>query len=179
MGANPKIMIFRLREIVYTLVLAFLAIVLIVCLILMFLGKAGGSRHSVPDQERAADTEFTTDGTDSAASPETTRSASDETAVTGSGTYVAGVYSSPITLGDASVDVQVTVSTDSILAIDLVNLSEAAEAAYPLVPSAFENIAEQILEKQKLDGITCSSESRYTSQLLLNAVSKALKLAQN
>ncbi|MCD7765781.1 MAG: hypothetical protein LUH53_04585, partial [Lachnospiraceae bacterium] len=96
----------------------------------------------------------------------------------GTSTYTAGIYTSSLTLGDSAVDVQVTVSSDSIRSIELVNLSEATEAAYPLVSSSFENIVSQILEKQKLDGITCSAENRYTSQLLLNAISKALKVAQ-
>ncbi|MCD8015092.1 MAG: hypothetical protein LUG99_18330 [Lachnospiraceae bacterium] len=179
MRSNPKIIVFKLREVVYTLVLAFLAIVLVVCLVLMFLGKAGGSNRQAQNSEATSETGSVTDGTEPATAAENSQTASAKMTTRDTAAYVAGVYTSPVTLGDASVDVQVTVSQDSILAIDLVNLSEATEAAYPLVPSAFENLAEQILEKQKLEGITCSSENRYTSQLLLNAISRAVKLAEN
>ncbi|MCD8023221.1 MAG: hypothetical protein LUF30_09720, partial [Lachnospiraceae bacterium] len=93
--------------------------------------------------------------------------------------YIAGIYSSSITLGDSAAEIQVTVDSDRIKAIELVNADEAIEVSYPLLSSALENLVTQILEKQKLDGITCSAQNRYTSQLLLNAISKALSLAQN
>ena len=60
----------------------------------------------------------------------------------------------------------------------MVNLSEATAAAYPLVRPSLEHITSQILAEQNLDHITCPQENRYTSQLLLSAVSEALRRAQ-
>ncbi|MCD8104737.1 MAG: hypothetical protein LUF35_06995 [Lachnospiraceae bacterium] len=164
MSSSPKIMVFRLREIIYTLILAFLVIFLVVCLILMFAGKTG----SRTDTEISAQTQGERESTD--------ESGTEDTDSLGAA-YIAGVYTSSITLGSASADVQVTVSSDRIKAIELVNLSETAAVSYPLVSSSLENLAEQILEKQKLEGITCAATSRYTSQLLLNAISSALAKA--
>lgn len=200
MGSSPKIVVFKLREIIYTLILLFLVIVLVICLVLMFSKKSGENGHSqhmqemsdtgtqqILTNESAAETQHNAESSGSqtgsrsdvteTASVEATQEAEQTTAA--GGAYVSGVYTSSITLGDSAVDVEVTVSSNRIKAIRLVNLSEATAAAYPLVSSSLDNITAQILEKQKLDGITCSSENRYTSQLLLNAVSNALALAKN
>ncbi|MCC8101906.1 MAG: hypothetical protein LIP11_06475 [Clostridiales bacterium] len=196
MNSGPKIMVFKLREIIYTLILAFFVITLLLCLILMFTKKSSGSTDESQNTEIAqnnsdkAQTQNTSNETQTQNSSnetqtqtgsdltETASAEANASSASDRGTYIAGVYTSSVTLGDSAVDVQVTVSSDQILAIELVNLSEATEAAYPLVPSALENLASQILEKQKLDGITCSSQTRYTSQLLLNAISKALSIAK-
>lgn len=163
MSSSPKIMVFRLREIVYTFVLILFVILLIFCLVLMFAGKSGSSTDS--------STQNVTEPSESDSSEANPVSAA-------ANTYASGIYTASLSLGDSVADVQISVESGRIKAIDLVNLSEATKAAWPLVSDSFENITSQILEKQKLDGITCSAESRYTSQLLLNAISKALKAAQ-
>ena len=48
---------------------------------------------------------------------------------------------------------------------------------YPLIAPSLNHIATQVLQKQSLDEITSPQENRYTSQMLLNAVSDALELA--
>ena len=75
-------------------------------------------------------------------------------------------------------DSEVTVDADRIKAIRLVNLSEAAAASYPLVTPSLDHIAEQILASQSLEGITCPQENKYTSQILLSAITEALEKAQ-
>lgn len=79
-----------MRELVYTGIFLFLAVVLIVLLVLMF------RTEKAPEKRTSISTER----------------------------YTAGVYSSPVTLGDTVVDVTVTVDPDRIKAIDLNNLSE-------------------------------------------------------
>ena len=147
MNSKPKIVVLRLREIVYTLMLLFLVAALVVCLVLMFSGK-------------------------------TEKNSGSNSRVTTEGTYRPGVYTSPVTLGDSAADVEVAVEKNQIRSIRLVHLSEATAAAFPLVSPSLDHIAEQILEKQTLEGITCPQENRYTSQLLLGAVKDALALAQ-
>jgi uncharacterized protein with FMN-binding domain len=149
-----------MREIIYTLLLLFLVLLLILCLVLMF------SRKTLQTQDTAQSTE-------TASETEQAQSLSSETAQ-----YTAGVYTTPVTLGDAAVDVEVTVDANHINSIRLVNLSESTAAAYPLVAPSLENLTAQILETQKLEDITCPSENRYTSQLLLSAISEALDRAQ-
>lgn len=164
MSSKPKIVVLKLREIIYTLMLLFLVVLLIICLVLMFSGKAkksGTSGNTATEPSTAQNTEDT-----SGNSLETL-------------TYKPGVYTTPITLGNSAVDVEVTVDSDHINAIRLVNLSETTAAAYPLVSPSLDHIASQILEKQSLEDITCPQENRYTSQLLLSAIAQALELAQS
>lgn len=165
MNQKPKIFVFKLRELIYTLVLLFLAILLIVCLVLMFTGKSRETNSLAQNQsERSA--------SDSAASE-----AAKNAAAAAAG-YTPGIYTSAVTLGDSAADIEVTVDAERIKAIRLVNLSEAAAASYPLVTPSFDHIAEQILASQSLEGITCPQENKYTSQILLSAIAEALEKAQ-
>jgi uncharacterized protein with FMN-binding domain len=161
MKSTPKIIVLKMREIIYTLLLLFLVILLILCLILMF------SKKTVPADDTGQNALESTQATEQL--PESAASASP---------YHAGVYTSALTLGDTSVDVEVTVDSDHINGIRLVNLSEATAAAYPLVSTSLSQITAQILETQKLEGITVPTENRYTSQLLLSAISDALTRAR-
>ncbi len=179
MNANPKIIVLKTREIIYTLLLLFLVVLLVICLVLMFGGKKNTSDsagNSIPAQNE-------TSGTQAGQSTDTSRNSStqerlladdsQETAL-----YTAGVYTTPVTLGESTVDVEVTVDSNHINSIRLVNLSEVTSAAFPLVSPSLEHIASQILETQTLEGITAPQENRYTSQLLLSAVAEALEQAR-
>lgn len=145
MSSSPKIVVLKTREILYTLILLFLVILLIVCLFLMFAPKKADSRQ-----------------------PQS---------VTSVATYIPGIYTAPVTLGKDTMNMEVTVDASEIRAIRLVNLSEAITASYPLVSPSLEEITDQILETQSLDGISCPAENRYTAQLLLSAISEALAIA--
>ena len=83
MQSKPKILVLKMRELVYTGIFLFLAVVLIVLLVLMF------RTEKAPEKRTSISTER----------------------------YTAGVYSSPVTLGDTVVDVTVTGSKPSILTI--------------------------------------------------------------
>lgn len=91
--------------------------------------------------------------------------------------YKPGVYASTITLNDSSIDVAVTVDSDRIKDISLVNLSESVSAMYPLMEPSLEDIAYQIYEYQSTDAITFRDDSLYTSALLLKAIDRALEKA--
>lgn len=91
--------------------------------------------------------------------------------------YMPGVYTTAIELNDNSFDVQVTVDSNHINSIELVNLSEATTAMYPLVEPSLENLATQIYATQSTDNITYEDDSKYTSMLLLEAIKSALAKA--
>lgn len=95
------------------------------------------------------------------------------------GLYIPGVYRSSITLNQNTFDVEVAVDQDSIQSISLVNLSESTTAMFPLVKPSLESLASQITNTQTLTDLKYSSDQKYTSQLLLNAIEKALKKAEN
>lgn len=162
MSSNPKIIVLKTREIIYTLLLLFLAVLLIVCLVLMFSGrlkKEGLQKGAV--------------GQNQSQTAETASGLSEEKL------FTAGIYTTPVKLGDSTVDVEVSVDQNHINSIRLVNLSESTAAAFPLVSPSLDHITSQILEKQSIEDITCPQENKYTSQLLLSAIAQALERAQN
>ena len=150
MSSSPKIIVLKFREIVYTLILIFLAVLLIICLVLMF--------RPVHRQE-----------------PDTIQITEEDT----SERYTPGIYTSTVSLGGNSINIEVTTGKNRINNIQLSNLSTAVSVSYPLIAPAFDHLKEQILETQSLEQITCSQENRYTSQLLFLAIENALKLAES
>ena len=94
-----------------------------------------------------------------------------------SATYTSGIYTSSVLFNNSAIDVQVTVDSNKICSISLVNLDESVSAMYPLVEPALEEIAQQILEKQSTEGISYSTNSQYTSLMLLDAINSALDKA--
>ena len=152
MGSKTKIMVFRMRELIYTGIFITLGIILVILMIIMFRPKSASAPSTYP-----------ANGQDSSSV---------------SARYTPGVYTTPITLNDNALDVEVTVDSDHINSIRLVNLSDSVTTMYPLVQPALEELAQQICEKQSTEGITYSEESRYTSQVLLDAVNSALKTAR-
>lgn len=155
MSAKTKIMVIKMRELIYTAIFLVLLLLLAFLLIFMF-------------RPKTKETSNTTSATEQ----------SERTIQQESSQYIPGIYTTPITLGASSVDVEVTVDENHINAIRLVNLSESATAMYPLVSPSLDEISMQILEKQSLENITCPESNKYTSQMLLNAVSCALDNAR-
>lgn len=96
---------------------------------------------------------------------------------TASATYVPGVYTSSIVLNNHAVDIQVVVDENNINSIQLVNLDEAVTTMYPLIEPAFEDIIDQIYKGQSLENVTYSDDNKYTSSILLDAISDSLKKA--
>lgn len=92
--------------------------------------------------------------------------------------YIPGVYTSDVTLNNTALEVEVTVDDSHINSIRFSNLDESVAAMYPLVQPAIEDIAEQIYDSQSLENIQYSSDSPYTSQLILQAVKDALEKAR-
>ena len=104
--------------------------------------------------------------------------------------YKPGIYTSSIDLNENTFDLEVTVDSDRVTSIRLVNLSESTTAMFPLVkPStaamfplmepALESLASQIYTSQSLENIQYSEDQKYTSMILLNAIETALKKAEN
>lgn len=92
--------------------------------------------------------------------------------------YVAGVYSSTIVLNGNPVDIQVTVDTDKIHGIGIVNTSEAIATMYPMFGSCFEEIKNQVITNNSTENITYSADNRYTSIVITNAIKEAIDKAR-
>ena len=91
--------------------------------------------------------------------------------------YIPGVYSSSIALGNEQVNVEVTVDADHINSITLRSLSDSVTAMYPLVEPAMQDLAAQILKSQSLESVTYPTQQKYTSAVLLRAIQTALDKA--
>ena len=61
--------------------------------------------------------------------------------------------------------------------VKLINLDEAVTTMYPLMEPCLDELTAQVLDQQGLDNVSYSSESKYTSIMLLNAISQSLDKA--
>ena len=150
MSSKTRIVVLHMKEVIYTAIFLLLGLLMIVLLLIMF----GPSK----DKETAASVQTTS-------------------ALTGQ--YLPGVYSTAIELNDNTFDVEVTVNADKIKAIRLVNLSETTKASYPLMEPVLDSLASQIYSRQSLEDIQYAGDRKYTSQVLLSAITDAVKKAEN
>lgn len=152
MSAKTKIVVLHRKELLYTGIFAALGVLFVILLIMMFL--PGKDTSSAPD---------------AASQPESTETAA---------LYIPGIYSTEIVLGEQSVDIEVIVDQNTITSINMVNLNEAVTTMYPLLEPAFDSIRAQVYELQSLDEITYSTDSKYTSLVLLEAIETSLEKAR-
>lgn len=180
MSSKTKIMVVKMRELIYTAIFLALIVLLIILLVNMFTVRSPEEIASQFQNSTQEDTSAAGSGQTDAAQTDAgqANSSQTDTASTESAQYIAGVYTTPVTLGDSAVDVEVIVDENRINSISLVNLSETITAMYPLVSPSLEEIASQICETQSLENITCPEDNKYTSQLLLNAIAQALQTAK-
>lgn len=143
MSSRTKILVLKLKEIIYTLIFVALGIILIVLLFLIFTGKSKKDDATPPASQ----------------------------------TFSPGVYTSSIILSSSPVDIEVTVDSEQIKSISLVNTSKSVETMYPLISSSLDSIAAQVIKNNSTDNITYQNDSRYTSIVLVKAINEALDKA--
>lgn len=90
--------------------------------------------------------------------------------------YVPGTYSSEIILHNSPVSVQVTVSSNTITDISLLNMGETQEVFYPLFQQSLNELSSEIIETQSTD-IALEKDKEVTGGILLKAVNSALEKA--
>lgn len=159
MSAKTKIVVLHMKELIYTAIFAALGILFIVLLVMMFL--PGKEENSAPD----------------AAPPDASAPENESAAASSDDLYIPGVYTTELVLGNQSIDVEVIVDKNSITSIRMVNLNEAITTMYPLLEPTFESICSQVYELQTLEGVTYSSDSKYTSLVLLETIKSSLDKA--
>lgn len=93
--------------------------------------------------------------------------------------YTPGIYTSDITLNNTALEVEVTVDETHINSIRFTNLNDSITTMYPFIEPAIEDIAEQVYKKQSLENIQYSSDTPYTSQLIVQAIEKRTKKSRN
>jgi len=91
--------------------------------------------------------------------------------------YLPGIYRTVLYLNDQTVDIEVTVDPYQITSLSLVNVDANIQTMYPLLSTTFEDIKTQLYRTQAPELVTYDSEKKYTSLVLLEAISKALEKA--
>ncbi len=162
MTSKTKIIVLQLKELVRTGIFIVLGIVVILLLVFLF----------SPDKKTDTPQDNPPESSEDVSSNDRTEQPSTKPT-----SYIPGVYSTALVLGDHAVDVEVIVDSDNINSIRLINLDEATTTMYPLLQPTFESLTSQIYEKQSLEGITYSDDSKYTSLVLLQAIEASLSKA--
>lgn len=179
MSAKTKIVVLHMKELIYTAIFAALGILFIVLLIMMFLPDKPESSETAEKPSSAEDPGSEKDSTHRKGpdSGKGSASGNSSSAPSSGSRYIPGIYTTELVLGNQSIDVEVTVDKDLITSIRMVNLNDAITTMYPLLEPTFESICEQVYELQTLEGVTYSTDSKYTSLVLLESIKNSLDKA--
>lgn len=148
MSAKTKIVVLHMKELIYTGLFCLLGILLIILLIIMFL----------PGRDKSS-------------------SGAADSAAAGTSVYIPGIYTTELVLGNQTIDVEVIVEEAAITSIRLVNLNDAVTTMYPLLEPTLDSLCSQIYDSQSLDAVSYTSDSKYTSLVLLEAIQSSLEKA--
>lgn len=140
---GTKIIILRMREVIYTAIFVGLGILLLIILFFMFWPKQG-------DTKQAANVSA------------------------GGAEYQAGVYTKELKMGNATVNLQVTLDENAIKSVEIVPLDESITTMYPLMEPAVATISEQLQAGMDIKELSLSDESQYTQQVVVSAVEEIL-----
>lgn len=188
MSSNTKIVVLRSKEIVYALVLLVVSVLIIMVAVSLFM-PAKDAASPVPAQNAEETPEQMLPQTPSQTMPDTapsttapdgvnqTSSTVTDTNTTAQNIYVPGIYSSTLLLGTAHVELQVAVDKDHINSITLTNLDESVTTLYPLMSPTLSELSAVILAEQSIENVSYGEENRYTSMLLMQAITAALDKA--
>lgn len=208
MSNKPHIVVFKLKELIYTGIFVVLGILLIVLFINMFKsdkkkpsassGEVNAANNDVSKREsnsseltdsanatKNQDTQGNTDlanSTNISGSSETQNTSdnsnSKNTASDSETTYNPGVYTSSLTLNNSSLEIEVCVDSHRINSISVKNMDEAITTMYPLMKNSINDLSNQIINSQSLENITYTDDCKYTYMILLDAISTTLDKAR-
>ncbi|MFG6324015.1 MAG: hypothetical protein K1W41_22035 [Lachnospiraceae bacterium] len=177
MSSNTKIVVLRSKELVYALVLLVVSVLIIMVAVSLFIP----SKDSTDEKSAQPSPEVSSE-----VSSEASQGVSSETPVdvnAGAGaiyttdTYVPGIYSSTLQLGSSTVELQITVDKNHINSINMTNIDESITTLYPLMRPTLSELSAAILAEQSIDNISYNDENRYTSMLLMQAITQTLDKA--
>ena len=177
MSSNTKIVVLRSKELVYALVLLVVSVLIIMVAVSLFIP----SKDSTDEKSAQPSPEVSSE-----VSSEASQGVSSETPVdvnAGAGaiyttdTNVPGINSSTLQLGSSTVELQITVDKNHINSINMTNIDESITTLYPLMRPTLSELSAVILAEQSIDNISYNDENRYTSMLLMQAITQTLDTA--
>ena len=89
-----------------------------------------------------------------------------------------GIYKSELYLGGNAIEVETILEQDHISSIRLLNLDEAITTAYPLLMPTMDYVCAQVLENQSVEDVELEPSAKYTTLVLLDAISNCLEKAR-
>lgn len=181
MSANTKIVVLRRKELLYTGIFAALGVLFVILLLMLLLpGKAADTSGAPDSPDSTAETVMPDNVADLGRIPQSAQTEDVSTgAVADTGnTYIPGIYTTELILGNETVNVEVIVSDHAITSVSLADPSETLTTMYPLLESTMESLNDQLCEMQDPEQVTYSAETRYTSLVLLEAVKASLEKAK-
>lgn len=181
MSANTKIVVLRRKELLYTGIFAALGVLFVILLLMLLLpGKAADTSGTPDSPDSTAETVMPDNVADLGRIPQSAQTEDVSTgAVADTGnTYIPGIYTTELILGNETVNVEVIVSDHAITSVTLADPSETLTTMYPLLESTMESLNDQLCEMQDPEQVTYSAETRYTSLVLLEAVKASLEKAK-
>ncbi|MDO5521756.1 MAG: hypothetical protein Q4G58_14780 [bacterium] len=92
--------------------------------------------------------------------------------------YKPGVYTSQMTLNNATLNLELVVDKNHVNSVKFVNLDKDVATMYPLVEPALEGIASQLYLDVPVDEILISDSSKYTSVKILDTIKDTLEKAK-
>ena len=91
--------------------------------------------------------------------------------------YTPGVYTTELSLGNHTVNLEVLLDSNHVSGIQLTTLDESVTTMYPLLEPVVEDLSTQLSNGITLDNVVLSTESQYTQMLILQAVDETLDRA--
>lgn len=101
----------------------------------------------------------------------------DSTGTMATKSYTPGKWNSSIVLNDTSLNLEIVLDADHINSVRIVNIDDTITTMFPLVEPSLESIRTQLYEGVSVDDIVIDEESKYTQQLLLDAIKVTLDKA--
>lgn len=92
--------------------------------------------------------------------------------------YTAGVWTSELTIGETSLNIEVVVDESHINSVSITNLNETVTTMYPLLQPSLEDIESQLLKTGDVNSVELSDNSKFTQTLLLDAIEVTLEKAE-
>ena len=149
--SKTKIVVLRMKEVVYTAVFVGLGILLLIVLFFMF------GRQNSPKSE----------STQSNISNESSTYKNDAV-------YRAGIYERQFVIGENTINLEVALDEEQVKSVKVKNLDESVETMYPLMKSAVKDVSKQLSSGVSIDEVVLSKNSMYTEKLVLDAVKTVL-----
>lgn len=149
--SKTKIVVLRMKEVVYTAVFVGIGILLLVVLFFMF------GRQKSPKSE----------STQSIVNNESNTYKNDAI-------YKAGVYNSQFVIGENTINLEVALDDKQVKSVKVKNLDKTVETMYPLMKSAVKDVSKQLSSGVSIDEVVLSKNSMYTEKLVLDAVKNVL-----